>query len=78
MNSYKKFIADYFTFSKSQRNGIFTTLIIIVICLFIRIFYSQFISFKIIPADTSFFKQAAQLRAADTNIYTYHNRPHFH
>lgn len=77
MNSLKKFIADYFTFSKSQRNGILIALSIITISLFIRFFYSRFISFKIIPADTTFFKQAAQLKSVDTNTSMYHNRSHF-
>ena len=69
MSRRQNLIAEYFTFSKSQRNGIFIAIAIMVVCAMIKFGYSIFFSSKTIPADAEFSKKVAALKLADTNNY---------
>jgi len=69
MSKSKNLITDYFTFSKSQRNGIFIAIGIMLLCMIIRFGYGFFFSTKTVPADSAFIRQVSQLKMADTNRY---------
>ena len=70
MSQRKNIISSYFTFSKSQRNGIFIAVGLMLLCMTIRFGYGFFFSTKTIPVDSVFFKKVAALKLADTNSYT--------
>lgn len=71
MKHKRSVVADYFTFSKKQRNAIFVALGLIACSLAFRFSYHYFIAEKTVPVDSSFFKQVAALKP-DTNRYPSH------
>jgi len=70
MKRRQNLIADYFTFSKSQRNGIFVAITCMLICAVVKFSHGFFFSSKTVPVDSTFLKQVAALKLADTNGYT--------
>ncbi|MES2773575.1 MAG: helix-hairpin-helix domain-containing protein [Bacteroidota bacterium] len=69
MKRRQNLVADYFTFSKSQRNGIFIAVGLMVICAVVKFSYGFFFSSKTVPVDSAFFRKVAALKMADTNSY---------
>lgn len=76
MKHKRSVVADYFTFSKKQRNAIFIALILIVASLVFRFSYHYFIAEKTVAIDSVFFKQVAALKLADTNRYANNYKPY--
>ncbi|MEO7312924.1 MAG: helix-hairpin-helix domain-containing protein [Chitinophagaceae bacterium] len=70
MNKRQNIIADFFTFSRSQRNGIFVAIGMMVVCGVVRYGYGFFLSTQTVPVDSSFCKKVAALKQADTNHFT--------
>ncbi len=69
MSRRQNLIADYFTFSKSQRNGIFVAIAVMAVCAVVKFGYGFFFSSKTVPVDAEFAKKVAALKLADTNSY---------
>jgi competence protein ComEA len=69
MSRRQNLIADYFTFSKSQRNGIFVAIAVMAVCAVVKFGYGFFFSSKTVPADAEFAKKVAALKLTDTNSY---------
>ena len=72
MKPRQNLIADYFTFSKSQRNGIFIAVGMMVICAVVKFSYGFFFSSQSVPVDSAFIKKIAALKLADTSSYNNH------
>lgn len=69
MSRKQNLLSDYFTFSKSQRTGIFVAIGLLVLCMVIRLGFGFFFRTKTVPADADFVKKVAALKLADTNAY---------
>lgn len=69
-------VANYFAFSKKQRNAIFIVLALIACTFIFRFSYQYFVAEKTVPVDSSFFKQVASLKSADTNRYANNYKPY--
>lgn len=76
MKHKRSVVADYFTFSKKQRNAIFIALFLIAISLIFRFSYHYFVAEKTVVVDSAFFKQVAALKSADTNRFANNYKPY--
>jgi competence protein ComEA len=73
MNRKQNILADYFTFSKSQRRGLYAALILLALCTAIRLGFNYLFANKIEPIDNAFAQQVANLHLADTTTFQKEN-----